>query len=215
MKVKKDDFIEIDFVARVKETNQIFDLTEEKVAKENNLYDEKVKYKPLVISVGNGFVLPGLDKELVGRETGKKYNIEIKYEDGFGKKDGKLIQLVNTNVFRKQNIRAVPGLQVNVDDMIGVIKSVSGGRTLIDFNHPLSGRDLVYEIKINKIIKDDKVKIKSILDLLLKRDIDFSYKEGNLVIKLDFPKELQKPLIDKIKELVSKVKKVQFKANSK
>jgi hypothetical protein len=110
----------------------------------------------------------------------------------------------------------MPGLQVNIDGKVGVIKTVSGGRTLVDFNHPLSGKELSYEFKINKIIEDDREKIKSIIRMSLNiKDIDADIKEGKADIKIDIkqelPEQIKKVIADKIKELVPSVKEVAIK----
>jgi|TARA_B100001971_G_C18202266_1_gene545369 FKBP-type peptidyl-prolyl cis-trans isomerase SlyD len=211
MKVKKGDFIELNFVAKAKEDNKIFDLTDEKIAKENNIYDEKYDYKPLVLCIGNGDVVKGLDKKLEDKEINKEYKIELKAEDAFGKKDAKMFQLVNTNKFRKENIVPYPGLQVNVDDMFGIVKTISGNRTLVDFNHPLAGKEIIYEFKIKSIVKEDKEKLRGFIDLYLNKNTEFILENNKATIKLDIPKELQSSLIDKIKSLISNIKEVEFK----
>src|SRR3989344_5140894 len=146
MKTKKGDFIEIDFVGKLKEENIIFDLTDAKVAKENNIYHDDHPYKPIIICLGKKDVIKGLDDFLLDKEADKEYEIEIKPEDAFGKKQQELIKLVPTSVFTKQNIQPFPGLQVNLNNIPAIIKTVSGGRTLVDFNHPLSGKTLAYKI---------------------------------------------------------------------
>lgn len=183
-KVKKHDFIEIDYIGKTKDDDVIFDTTNEKIAKQHNIYNQKATYKPIVICVGERQIIKGLDNALIGKEVGKTYVIEIKPEDGFGHRDPKLVQLIQTSKFFKQNIVPVPGLQVNIDGIIGTIKSVGGGRTLVDFNHPLAGRELVYEVKINKLIVNNKEKIKNFLKLetgveLKNEDIDI---EGNIAL---------------------------------
>ena len=183
-KVKKHDFIEIDYIGKTKDDDVIFDTTNEKIAKQHNIYKQKATYKPIVICVGERQIIKGLDNALIGKEVGKTYVIEIKPEDGFGHRDPKLVQLIQTSKFFKQNIVPVPGLQVNIDGIIGTIKSVGGGRTLVDFNHPLAGRELVYEVKINKLIVNNKEKIKNFLKLetgveLKNEDIDI---EGNIAL---------------------------------
>lgn len=214
--VKKKDFVEIEYTGKVKDMDVVFDTTDEKKAKENNIYDKNSFYGPIVICAGQRHVIKGLDESLEGKETGKKYTISVKPEDGFGKKDAKLIQLIGTNKFIKHNIQPMPGLQVNIDGKVGVIKTVSGGRTLVDFNHPLSGKELSYEFKINKIIEDDREKIKSIIRMSLNiKDIDADIKEGKADIKIDIkqelPEQIKKVIADKIKELVPSVKEVAIK----
>ena len=148
-KVSKKDFIEIEYTGKLKEDNIVFDTTDEKVAKENNL-ETHSGYEPVIICVGQEQLLKGIDKNLEGKDIGKEYDIEIKPEDAFGNKNAKLIQLIPTAKFKKQNIQPMPGIQLNIDGMVGTIKTVSGGRTLVDFNHPLAGKELLYKIKINK-----------------------------------------------------------------
>ena len=212
MKLKKGDFIKIDYVGRIKETNQIFDLTDAELAKKENIYQEDAKYKPVTICIGEGDVVKGVDAALVNKEVGKSYTIEIGPEEGFGKKDAKLLKLVNTNIFIKQNINPVPGLQVNMDNLIGTIRTVTGGRTLVDFNHPLAGRDLVYEIKILSKITDDKEKLEGLLSFHLGIDKpDVKIENGTVTINNDVPDMFRKQLEEKIKKLIPSVKKIEYK----
>lgn len=177
--IKEKDFVEIEYTGRIKEDSIIFDTTDEKIAKDNGLFDQKMPYAPVSICIGQNMILAGLDENLIGKEAGKSYTIELNPEKAFGKKDPKLLKIVNTNVFRKENIDPVAGLQVNIDGMLGTIKTVTGGRTVVDFNHPLSGKDVVYEVKINRIITDDSEKIKSFVSL------QFNLKPGSFTVSVD------------------------------
>jgi len=214
-KVKKHDFIEVDYIGRIKASNQIFDLTNEELAKENKLYHKNTRYGPVVICIGEAHILKELDLNLEGKEIGKEYTIEIPSEKAFGKKDPRLMRIVNSNIFKKQEIMPIPGLQVSIDGLMGVIRSVSGGRCIVDFNHPLAGRDLVYEIKINKIIEDIEEKIKCLINFnLLLDEKDFSIEiienKAKISLKKDLPEELQNILKEKIKELVKDIKDIEI-----
>ncbi len=203
--IKEKDFIELEYTGKLKEDSTIFDTTDEKTAKDNNLYQENAEYKPIVICVGQSQVIKGLDKALIGKEINKDYTIEVSAEEAYGKKDAKMIQLISTSKFLKEKIQPMPGLQVNIDGMMGLIKTVSGGRTLVDFNHPLAGKDLVYDIKINKVITDDKEKVSSILNLNLgikDADIKVENKKVTIATKQEIPKELHEGLKKKIIELL-------------
>lgn len=209
--IKKRDFIEIEYTGKVKEDNFVFDTTDEKTAKENNIYSDKMEYGPVVICVGEGNVLQGLDKKIEGKEPGS-YELELTPEESFGKKSAKFVQLIPTSRFRKQNIQPQPGLQINVDGMMGVVKTVTGGRTIVDFNHPLSGKELIYNIKINRIVKDNKEKINAVLKLgigLKDAEVTMNEGEANIKLKQKLPKEVQEQLTKKIKELTG-IKKIQF-----
>jgi len=209
--IKKHDFIEIEYTGKLKEENLIFDTTDEKVAKENNL--ESHGYEPVIICVGEQQLLKGIDKNLEGKDIGKEYDIDIKPEDAFGNKNAKLIQLIPTSKFKKQNIQPMPGIQLNIDGMVGTIKTVSGGRTLVDFNHPLAGKELSYKIKINKKITDDKEKLQGYLKLSLgTKDIEteINNNEAKVKLKNEIPKEAEERLKNKMIELIPNIKKIEF-----
>jgi len=209
--IKKHDFVEIEYTGKIKDDNIIFDTTDEKVAKENNL--ESKDLGPVIVCAGEEQLLKGIDKALEGKEIGREYDIEIKPEDSFGSKDAKLIQLIPTSKFKQQNMQPMPGMQVNIDGMIGLIKTVSGGRTLVDFNHPLAGKDLLYKIKINKKIVDDKEKLNGYVKLSLgTKDFSVEIKENNakITLKAEIHKEAQEKLTEKITELIPSIKKVEF-----
>lgn len=211
--IKQHDFVELDYTGTVKDENIVFDTTIESEAKANNIHSENAEYKPIVICVGEKYVVPGLDKELIGKEVGKEYTIELPPEEAFGKKDTKFLQLVPTARFRKENITPFPGMQVNIDDAIGIVKTVSGGRTLVDFNHPLSGKNIVYRIKASRIVEDDAEKVKNVLKMQMGiNDAHVHLKDGNaeVVFGQKFPEEIAGIIEKKVTELVPNVKKLSF-----
>lgn len=203
IRVKKGDFVEIEYVGRVASDGSIFDLTDEKLARESKLYNQNVRYGPVVICVGEAQILRGIDDNLVGKEVGKKYKIELSAENAFGKKNPKLIKIIPMNTFKKQKIDVFPGMQINADGMIGVVRVVSGGRVIIDFNNPLAGRDVVYEISITKVLTDQKEKILGLFKFI-GMDVDVKLEDKNAIIELkkEIPKEMEKELEKKIKKMV-------------
>jgi FKBP-type peptidyl-prolyl cis-trans isomerase SlyD len=213
MPVKKKDFIEIEYTGKTKEDNIIFDTTSEEVAKKNNIHSEYSIYGPVVICVGEGQLLKGLDHKIEGKEIGE-YTFDLKAEEAFGKKNAKLIRLVPISKFKEQGIKPEQGMQLNIDGTVSTIKSVSGGRVLVDFNHPLSGRDLVYDIVIKRMVGDKKEQIMSLLSVILsigKKDAEVDVKEGEAKIKIKkkgLPKEVLGRMAEEIKRLVSGIKKV-------
>ncbi len=206
--IKKGDFVEIDFVGKIADSNEIFDLTREDVAKEKNIYNPNLSYKPLVICVGEGDILNSLDEKLIGKKEGK-FEIGIKSEEGFGRKNPALLKLVPIKIFKKENLRPFPGLNVNIDGYVGTVRSVSGGRVIVDFNHPLSGKDLVFDIEVKKIINDVKDKAESIVSKINnKYELKIDKKVLNLKIKIDDKhKEILK---EKILKLIPEIKEIKF-----
>ncbi|MEM4474064.1 MAG: FKBP-type peptidyl-prolyl cis-trans isomerase, partial [Candidatus Bathyarchaeia archaeon] len=77
MGLQKGDFILLNYVARVKETGEVFDTTIEEVAKRERLYREGEVYEPKLVVIGEGWVLKALDESLIGMEVGETKTVEI------------------------------------------------------------------------------------------------------------------------------------------
>ncbi len=201
MPIKANDFVEIEYTGRLKEDNIIFDTTDEKTAKEHEL--PRSNYGPVVVIIGQGQLLKGLEEQIIGKEPGK-YKIELPAEKAFGKKNAKLIQLVPTKKFTEQKIQPVPGLQLNIDGMICTIRQVTGGRVMVDFNHPLAGREVIYEINVKAVVSDKKEQLKAVFAMLLNAQPEKVEVEGTkakVELKMALPKEILPELQKKVKEL--------------
>lgn len=214
--VKRHDFVEIDYTGRLKEDNSVFDTTSEKTAEESGLHEKENKYSPLVICVGEENLLKAVDDQIIGKEVGNEFTFEVQSENAFGRKDARLIQLIPLSKFRQQSIQPVPGLQLNIDGLFGIVKTVSGGRCYVDFNHPLAGKDLIYEIKINRIVEDGREKLGSLLKMHLGiKDAEIELKDGSASIKSKkgIPKEAQEDFRKIAERAISTIKSIEFEKN--
>jgi FKBP-type peptidyl-prolyl cis-trans isomerase 2 len=212
MELKENDFVEIDYTGTIKDEGITFDTTDEKVAEEHNLKNEGVTFGPMIICLGKRQILKGIDKYLIGKDIGE-YSFDIQPEDGYGKKNAKLIQMIPTNKFKKQGINPVPGLQVQLDQMVGTIRAVTGGRTMVDLNHPLSGRLLSYTVKVHRVVDDVKEQISSILKLFLgmEADIKINGDKAKLAFNKEFPEQLNGFISEKIKDFTN-IKEVEIQS---
>ncbi|MFT4249842.1 MAG: FKBP-type peptidyl-prolyl cis-trans isomerase [Candidatus Woesearchaeota archaeon] len=203
MAIKKGDFITLDFTGTLTEEQTIFDTTKEEIAKQHNITTRNMSYEPITVCVGEGHLLAGLDKALEGRKEEETFSITLAPEEAFGKKNAKNIKLMPKKVFEKQKIRVEPGLQVTIDDMPGTIKSVSGNRVIVDFNHQLAGHELTYEIEIHKKITNTQEQVEKLAQILLQAPAKASVKEQEATISfpVELPEQLQETLTKKIVEL--------------
>ena len=220
VEVKDGEFVEIEYTGRIKSNNLVFDTTDEKIAKEERIHRPNAKYGSRVICIGQGHVIKGLDDQLKGTEIGKEYTFEIDMKNAFGKKDSKLMRTVSMSIFKKQDMNPFPGLQINADGRIGTVRSVTGGRVVVDFNHPLAGRDLIYFVKLIKKIEDKKKQVESLLEIELGlNDGIYSVIEdsGDIEIrtKIKIPDELQKKFAERLKTLVTGLKKLKITEEEK
>jgi len=208
------DFVLLDFVGRIKESGEIFDLTKEEIAKENGLYNPNFIYKPIPVIVGSHFIIKGLEEEIKKMKVGDKKKIVVKPENGFGERSEKLIKLISIAEFKKQNIDPYPGMPVTINNLRGRVLSVSGGRVKVDFNHPLAGKELEYELEIKDEIKKNEDKVKAIVELFIKPDenINVQISEGCADIKLSnsIHTDTEKEIFEAIKKWIKDIKKVRF-----
>ncbi|MBS3106654.1 peptidylprolyl isomerase [Candidatus Woesearchaeota archaeon] len=210
MSIQKNEFIELEYMGKA--DGAVFDTTDKEVAKKEGIASNKAEYGPMLVCVGQGHVLKGLDDALIGKEIDKAFTITLQPEEAFGKKSAKLVRLIPLRKFKEHDITPFPGLQVDIDNMMGTVKTASGGRVLVDFNHPLSGRVVTYEAKIVKKVEDDAEKVKGYLKLILGFDAKVDIKEGKATAELPFevPKEVNEEMTKKLKELIPNIKEIAF-----
>ena len=165
MAVKEGDFIRLEYTGKVQETGNVFDTTDEDVAEEAGIKLDNKSYGAIPIVIGGGHVLKGLDEALIGMEEAEEKTVEITPEEGFGLRDPKLLQLIPMGEFKKQGMKPEVGMAITSDGTTGIIRSVSGGRVRVDFNHELAGKNLEYNIKVVKVLEDDVEKVKSMIEL--------------------------------------------------
>jgi len=161
--MQKGDFIKVNYVGRL-ESGEIFDLTEADVAKKEKLYNEKMRYCPVPVIIGEGFLVKGLEHALESMNIGERKSVKVKPEDGFGGRQPGLVKIVNEKEFDKQNLQPRPGMIIDFGGAKGRIQSVSSGRVSIDFNNPLAGKVLDYEIEIMEKVEGAESQIKAILE---------------------------------------------------
>lgn len=221
MTIKKGDFIELNYTATIIEDNSIFDTTNPDDAEKagmicdhdhdhdhNHQHLTKEDFKPIIVCVGEKQVLPGLDEQLEGINLGE-HDIILGEENAFGKKDSKLLKLMPMTAFKKQKINPFVGLTVDMDGTRGVVRSVSGGRVIVDFNHPLAGKQVKYQINITKKIEDKKEQIKAILNLARLPHEEITLKDDEATIKIAI--EIPETLLENIKQELEKLTKTKIK----
>ena len=146
--IKAGDIVLADFDGWMQESNELFDTTSEALAKENDIYNEKMVYGPQPLIVGKGRLFPGLDESILKAEVGKEYEVVIPPEKAAGPRDPKLVELHPVREFVKQEIEPRVGLEVTVKNRQAIITAVTAGRVRLDFNNRLAGKTLKYKYKV-------------------------------------------------------------------
>jgi len=205
-KLEQGDYVSLEYTGNVE--GMVFDTTDSETAKKHGIFNQEMTYGPVTVCIGEHHILEGIDNALAGREEQESFSITVEPKEAFGVKDPKKIELVGARQFKQQGIKIHPGMQVQIDGKLATIKHVGGGRVLVDHNHPLAGKQVSYDIKINTCVTDKAKQIETILVREFKVPkplFSIALKEDNAEITLKeipFPEELQSVLKERILSLV-------------
>lgn len=129
------------------------------VALENGVEIDNTRshLEPVNLVIGDGNLLEGFEKSLLGLRAGDRRTVHLPPEDAFGPWNPDNVQLFDTVQFVKTGEgRPEVGTMMEFQDkgggtLAGVVKSVNDDKVEVDFNHPLAGRNVVFEVEIAKV----------------------------------------------------------------
>ena len=111
---------------------------------------------PATLVLGTGELAPALEQCLVGIESGAPHTFMLQPEQAFGRYRSELLQRLPADSF--PDSRAIePGQVVEFAGphgarLAGLVKEFEGGEALVDFNHPLAGRPIRFEVEILAVL---------------------------------------------------------------
>jgi FKBP-type peptidyl-prolyl cis-trans isomerase SlyD len=135
--VQKDSVVSLDYTLTL-DNGQVVDSSEGR--------------EPLDYLHGHGQLIPGLERELQGMEIGEEKNVTVSAAEGYGDKDPDALQVVPLEIF-PSDMELAPGMGLQLQDgsgqvMEAVVVEVRSDGVLLDFNHPLAGETLHFNVKI-------------------------------------------------------------------
>lgn len=214
-KLKDGEFIKISYTGKIAATGKVFDTTSAEKAKEAGITDEHRKYAPVLVVLGKDHVVKGLDESLRSMGIGEQKSIEISPENAFGVRDPNLVRILPLSEFRKRELDPFPGMLLDLDGTKGVVKSVSGGRVMVDLNHSLAGERVIYDVKVEEKLSETNSKIQAILDSFNLKADGFKLEGG--VLQVVFPQSVEKDVnfivnksnfVNSLLDLMGEVKKL-------
>ncbi|MCF6782770.1 FKBP-type peptidyl-prolyl cis-trans isomerase [Stutzerimonas stutzeri] len=116
-----------------------------------DVVDSTFDKKPATFKVGDGNLLPGFEQQLYGLKAGDKRSLQVAPEQGFGQHNPQNVQVMPRNQF--EGMELSEGLLVIFKDaanaeLPGVVKAFDDRQVTVDFNHPLAGKALTFEVEI-------------------------------------------------------------------
>src|SRR5467141_4895555 len=190
MAVKPGDFLLVNYTLKVKESGETVDTTFDSVAKDAHVHREDSTFGPKFIILGEGWLPKGLEESLVGLDPGTNKTVELTPEKGFGNRDPQKMRLVPLRRFKDREY-PTPGQQVEFDGRPAVVRAGGAGRVQVNYNHPLAGRTLVYDVSIDKVLENENEKILSLISLRIPevQKEKFSLKKHQSDLTIEVPEE--------------------------
>ena len=187
----KGSLILVDYTSKVKDTGEVFETTIEEEAKKHSFHEPNVKYQPKLVSVGESWVVKGLDEALEKTSVGDKKTIEISPDKGFGERDTGKVRMIPLRKLGEDAEKVSIGDMVEVDNKKGVVRFIGSGRVQIDYNHRFAGKTILYDINVIKELKTDDDKVSGILKRYLPvKDDKISFKKTGDVLDITIPEEM-------------------------
>jgi peptidylprolyl isomerase len=120
----KGSLILVDYTAKVKDTEEIFDTTIEEDAKKHSIHESNVKYQPKLVSIGEVSypVLKGLDEALAKTAVGDKLTVEVTPDKGFGERDSKKVRMIPIRKLGEDAEKVTVGDSIEIDGKRGIIR---------------------------------------------------------------------------------------------
>ena len=139
-KVKKGDKVKVHYTGKLKD---------------GTVFDTSVEREPLEFEVGSGSLIPGFENGVIGMEPEEQKTVEIEASKAYGQvRDDLILEIkseqlpadLNPKVGMELISQQPDGQQINV-----TVKEVKDDSIVIDANHKLAGKDLIFEIEVVEV----------------------------------------------------------------
>lgn len=139
-KVKENDKVKVHYTGKLT-SGQVFDSSRER--------------EPLEFEVGKGQMIPGFEEAVMGMEEGEKKEVTLKPDEAYGERNDQLTQEISNDQL-PEDLEPKLGMQLQSKTPDGrefkvMVSEIRENSIVIDANHPLAGRDLVFEIEMVEI----------------------------------------------------------------
>lgn len=122
---------------------------------DGSVVDSTKDKSPATFTVGDGNLLPGFEQSLFGLRAGDRRSIYLQAEQAFGERNDQNVQRMPRDRFN--DLELAPGVVVSFADpgggeLPGVIRDIGDNYIMVDFNHPLAGKELTFEVEIINVV---------------------------------------------------------------
>lgn len=144
-RIENGDIISVDYVGKL-EDGTLFDTSVKEAAIEAGIYNQRRDYNPLTFTVGAGQMIKGFDEGVVGMRVGEEKTLTIPPEEAYGEYREELAREIPVNAV---DFTPEVGMKLITDSgLTGTITEVSENNFVVNFNHELAGKTLIFLVRI-------------------------------------------------------------------
>lgn len=124
---------------------------------DGSVFDSSLEREPFEFVIGQGMVIPGFENGVIGMNVGETKKVSIASEDAYGPYREDLVGIIDRSRI-PENIELEIGMVLQMRSPDGgitnvTVKDISDEGVTLDLNHPLAGKDLVFEIKLMEVLE--------------------------------------------------------------
>ena len=122
---------------------------------DGKVFDTSNDKDPIEVVLGEGILIKGFEEGLLGMKSGEKKTIEVESKDAYGDYVEGRIQEVEKSKL-PEDIKVGMVLQANSEagSMVILIKEIKEDTAILDANHPLAGRKLIFDLDVVEVTND-------------------------------------------------------------
>jgi FKBP-type peptidyl-prolyl cis-trans isomerase SlpA len=119
--------------------------------------DSNFEGKPATFSIGDGNLLPGFEETLIGLQKDDQREFVVPPEKAFGQHNEQNLQRVSMDNFDELELEpgAMFSFQNGDGELPGVVVEIVDGEVMVDFNHPLAGKNIIFQVKIMDVTPEN------------------------------------------------------------
>ncbi len=131
-----------------------------KLTVDGNVADQSQEGAPLEFIVGTGMILPKFEEAIMGKEAGEKVAFTLEATDGYGEVHPEAIVELQRSIFCDENGQiaemvvvgnVLPMMSADGQQMPGTVKAIGEETVTMDFNHPMAGKTLNFEVEVASV----------------------------------------------------------------
>lgn len=118
--------------------------------------DSSAGAEPLAFIQGLGMLIPGLEKQLEGKEKGFKESLKVVAKEAYGERNDEAIYTVPKSGFKPENDEElIIGMEVQLESeqgpVLAFVSEIKEEDVVLDLNHPLAGYDLNFDVEVIEV----------------------------------------------------------------